>query len=58
MLEDIIQKDPQRTKSSIQSFFNIPPVDLRNEQGLNDTQVFTDDKLDILKEVFPNGDEF
>jgi hypothetical protein len=42
----------------MQSFFKIPPEDLRNENGLNEIRMYLDDDLEIMKEVFPNGDEF
>jgi hypothetical protein len=45
-----------RTKSFFESVFHIPPIDLRSEKGLNNTEVIFDDKLDLVKEVFPNGD--
>ena len=51
-------ENDQHKKSFMQGFCGTPPIDLRQEAGRNRTTVFFDDKLELVNEVFPNGNEF
>jgi hypothetical protein len=43
----------------LQNFCGIPPVDLRDDAALKrNSAVFFDDQLELVNEVFPNGNEF
>ena len=57
-LEQISRESSNRTKSMTQSMFGFPPVDLRDPNSLRNNLVIFDDKMDIVSEVFPNGNEF
>ena len=45
-------------KSFFQSFCGVPPVDLRQEGARATTSVYVDESLELVSEVFPNGNEF
>jgi hypothetical protein len=47
----------QRRKSMMQNLCGTPPVDLR-EGRQRKSEVFFDDQLELVNEVFPNGNEF
>lgn len=47
-----------RLKTFLQTFCGAPPLDLRQDGGRSHTQTYFDDNLELLSEVFPNGNEF
>ncbi|MEQ1790523.1 MAG: hypothetical protein ABL857_08775 [Rickettsiales bacterium] len=49
-----------RKKSLLESMCSIPSMNLRDEKSLrsNESKAYIDDKLDLVTEVFPNGNEF
>ena len=58
-LEVISREGSNRTKTTTESLFGFPPVDLRENNALKNTNlVIFDDKMDIVSDVFPNGNEF
>ncbi len=57
MLYKISQEKTDATKSIVNSVLGIPPVDLRAETR-NKVEAIFDDKLDLVSQVFPNGNEF
>lgn len=48
----------RRRKSTIQNLCGTPPVDLREGRQRGKSEVFFDDQLELVNEVFPNGNEF
>lgn len=52
-------ENDRREKSLVQGFCGVPPVDLREEGVLRGrSHVFKDAGLELINEVFPNGNEF
>ena len=51
-------QNDQNKKSMGQYYCGTPPIDLRQEGGRSRTTVFFDDKLELVNQVFPNGNEF
>ena len=51
----VCRENDDRKKSFIQGFCGTPPLDLRQDGGRNHTTVFFDDRLELVHDVFPNG---
>lgn len=52
-------ENDRNLKSFLQNFCGTPPIDLREDAGgRNRSSVYFDDNLELVNEVFPNGNEF
>lgn len=52
------KENDERRKTFLQSYCGTPPLDLRQDGGRNRTLVYFDDNMELVNEIFPNGNEF